>query len=516
MASYFDVFISGSPKDNEIFPSGDDKARVYLERFFNTPEDECHSCDFYVDAIVNENVSYYSLLFRRNVIGTRTNGYFALTIRINGGYHLNIGLIQRALYYIYERYVDGKIIEEKEENKIKSYKYKVESLSNFFTKGNKESIERFLDDWFQNTGSQFAKFDSTIMPFSKTPTKNRNLYVASTSNDILLAELAKTWTLHTYLDYDKNKELENQINALSSQLSEAKSAINIRDNKFNEYNSKLGSLKNELETTKTDRDSKVAELKSIKEKARQLENEINNLRNNPKDLFERDVREMLIEILDGQEKILTNKKIGTQSQKSNKYKKQEIGSERLVQNQDREEQKTLSPKLIISWSITLVSLIVMLIMGLNSVDTEDVEKLQNDLAIAKKTISDRDNDIQNYKSENKKLTDSLDDYREKIADIGKIASIEGGGVVKIENKYLAPNYKPSIGGKSDKKFKVGNSYPVSFKNGAKYEWSVVKEGAEKEGDKVKIISKKPFTIVVKDNRKEVYRRDVYETEIVEK
>jgi len=33
---------------------------------------------------------------------------------------------------------------------------------------------------------------------------------------------------------------------------------------------------------------------------------------------------------------------------------------------------------------------------------------------------------------------------------------------------------------------------------------------------VKIISKKPFTIVVKDNGKEVYRRDVYETEIVEK
>lgn len=472
MAGYFDVFISGSPKDNEIFPSGDDKARMYLERFFNTPENECHSCDFYVDAIVNENVSYYSLLFRRNVIGTRTNGYFALTIRIKGGYHLNIGLMQRALYYIYERYVDGKIIEEKEENKIKSYKYKVESLSNFFTKENKESIERFLDDMFQNTPSQFARFDSTIVPFSKTPTKDRNLYVASTRNDILLAELAKTWTLHTYSDYDKNKELENQINTLSSQLSEAKSAIN----KFNEYNSKLGSLKNELETTKTDRDSKVTELKSIKEKARQLENEINNLRNNPKDSFEKYVREMLIKILDGQEKNLTNKK-------------------------NREEQKTLSPKLIISWSITLVSLIVMLIMGLNSGDTEDVEKLQNDLLQANKTISDRDNDIRNYKSENKKLTDSLGDYREIIADIGDV--------------YKEKKYNPSIGSNSDTEFKVGESYSVSFKNGAGYGWSVEGEGAKKEGDKVKIISKKPFTIVVKD-KKEEYRRDVSETKIVEK
>jgi hypothetical protein len=70
MAGYFDVFISGSPKDNEIFPSGDDKARMYLEKFFNISETECHSYDFYVDAIVNEKVTYYSLLFRRNVVGT--------------------------------------------------------------------------------------------------------------------------------------------------------------------------------------------------------------------------------------------------------------------------------------------------------------------------------------------------------------------------------------------------------------------------------------------------------------
>ena len=39
----------------------------------------------------------------------------------------------------------------------------------------------------------------------------------------------------------------------------------------------------------------------------------------------------------------------------------------------------------------------------------------------------------------------------------------------------------------------------------------------KDGDIVKIISKKPFTIVVKDNGKEVvYKRDVSETKIVEK
>ena len=498
MASYFDVFISGSPKDNEIFPSGDDKARMYLERFFNTPENECHSCDFYVDAIVNENVSYYSLLFRRNVIGTRTNGYFALTIRIKGGYHLNIGLMQRALYYIYERYVDGKIIEEKEENKIKSYKYKVESLSNFFTKENKESIERFLDDMFQDSPSQFARFDSTIVPFSKTPTKDRNLYVASTRNDILLAELAKTWTLHTYLDYDKNKELENQINTLSSQLSEAKSAIN----KFNEYNSKLGSLKNELETTKTDRDSKVTELKSIKEKARQLENEINNLRNNPKDSFEKYVRETLLKILASQDEIIKNQN----GNNSNKLKVGGIESDKEKSGETKNPINVrLSPKLIISWAITSVLVIVVLIMCLNTEDTKDTNKL----AQAEKTISNLNNDIQKHKLENDELKDSLAIYRKTIDDIE--------GVLEAENnKSSAPNYKPSIGSNSDKEFKVGNSYLVSFKNGAKYEWSVIGKGAEKEGDKVKIISKKPFTIVVKDNGKEVDRRDVYETEIVEK
>ena len=149
-------------------------------------------------------------------------------------------------------------------------------------------------------------------------------------------------------------------------------------------------------------------------------------------------------------------------------------------------------------------------MCLNTEDTKDTE---NKLAQAEKTISNLNNDIQKHKLENDELKDSLAIYRKKIVEIG--------GVLKVENKSpetksSAPNYKPSIGSKSDKEFKVGNSYLVSFKNGAKYEWSVTGKGAEKEEDKVKIISKKSFTIVVKDNGKEVYRRYVYETEIVEK
>ena len=495
MANYFDVFISGSPKDSEIFPSGDDKARMYLEKFFNTPEDECHSCDFYVDAIVNEKVVYYSLLFRRNVIGTRTNGYFALTIRIKGGYHLNIGLMQHALYYIYERYVDGKIIEEKEENKIKSYKYKVESLSNFFTKENKESIKRFLEESFKDTSTQLVIFDSNKIPFSKTPSGNRNLYVASTSNDILLAELAKTWTLHTYLDYDKIKKLENQIDNLRVKLTNTQSYIN----KLERSNSELVSLKNELETTKTDRDSKVTELKSIKDKAKQFENEINNLRNNPKDLFERDVRKMLTEILDSQKKILTNK----------------ID----IKDQYAEEQKTLFPKLIISWSITLISVIGILIMGLNSGDAEDVEdieKLKSNLTQTEKTIIDLNNANQKLEEKNARLKDSLEYYRNKMDKIGNALKQDKKSAQHQSSDSKTPNYYPYIGNKSNKEFKVGNSYPVSFKNGEKYEWIVDGEGAEKDGDNVKIVSKKPFTIVVKNGGSEVNQRNVSENKIVEK
>lgn len=522
MASYFDVFISGSPKDNEIFPSGDDKARMYLEKFFNISEDECHNYDFYVDALVHEKVVYYSLLFRRNVVGTRTNGYFALTIRMNGGYHLNIKLMQNVLYHIYERYIEGKIIEEKEENKIKSYKYKVESLSKFFANGNKESIENYLNESFKDTQAQFGNFESNKILFSKTPSGNRNLYVTSTNNNILLNELAKTWTLHTYSDYDKNKELESRINSLETKLGEAQSDVKIKGNQITDMNSKLVSLNNDLTALKSDRDEKARDLESEKKKNEQLEKENKELKNNPKNSFEKDVRDMLKKILEGQELILNNKgNTVTQIIEHKKHKKEQgVENKELVEIQAGEGQKSgnvkFSSKLIISWAswaITVVSVIGVLVMGVISGDTEDVEKLQNDLAQAKETISDQDNDIQNYKSENKKLTDSLNDYRKKIADIG--------GVLKVENKSsqaksLASNYKPSIGSKSDKKFKVGTSYSVSFKNGAKYEWSVTGEGAEKEEDKVKIISKKPFAIVVKDNEKEVYRRDVYETEIVEK
>ena len=271
--------------------------------------------------------------------------------------------------------------------------------------------------------------------------------------------MAKTWTLHTYLDYDKNKELENQINALCTKLGEAESAINVRDNKLNEYNSKVVSLKNELEATKTDRDGKVTELKSIKEKVKQLENEINNLRNNPKDSFERDVREMLIEILDGQDKIIKNQKDNNSNKLKEKLSKINSGKKKEAGGIERDEEKSdgtknsinvrLSHKLIISWSITLVSLIGILIMGLNSGNTENLENLRNELTKAENTISDRYNEIRKFESENAELKDSLDFYRRKIGEIG--------GVLKVENKSsqaksLAPNYKPSIGSKSDKKF----------------------------------------------------------------
>ena len=88
-------------------------------------------------------------------------------------------------------------------------------------------------------------------------------------------------------------------------------------------------------------------------------------------------------------------------------------------------------------------------MGLNSGNTENLENLRNELTKAENTISDRYNEIRKFESENAELKDSLDFYRRKIGEIG--------GVLKVENKSsqaksLAPNYKPSIGSKSDKKF----------------------------------------------------------------
>ena len=429
MANYFDVFISGSPKDNEIFPSGDDKARMYLEKFFNISENECHSYDFYVDAIVNEKVTYYSLLFRRNVVGTRTNGYFALTIRMNGGYHLNIKLMQNVLYHIYERYVEGKIIEEREENKIKSYKYKVESLSNFFTKENKESIEKYLNNRFQDAGlQQFGEFQSNKIPFSKTPSRNRNLYVASTNNDILLNELAKTWTLHTYSDYDKNKELESQINSLVTKLGETQSIIKVKDNQLADNNSKLVSLNNELEKLKNDRDKIVSDLQSEKKKNEEIEKEIRELKNNPKNLFEKFVRETLIEILNGQDSIkglISNNKGNTVTQILGhlKHKKNQNARDKgLGKMQDGENQKSGSVKFpheirkYIPWLIALVSIVVMAIDMFKSPDSSNDSE---QIAKLEKTIEQRDNEIISLKEKEKKLQDDVKEFELKIDSLNK-------------------------------------------------------------------------------------------------
>ncbi|MBR5777084.1 MAG: hypothetical protein IKY22_01250 [Bacteroidales bacterium] len=427
MAGYFDVFISGSPKDNEIFPSGDDKARIYLEKFFNISENECHSYDFYVDAIVNEKVTYYSLLFRRNVVGTRTNGYFALTIRMNGGYHLNIKLIQNVLYHIYERYIEGKIIEEKEENKIKSYKYKVESLSNFFTKENKESIVNYLNERFKDTASQFGEFQSNKIPFSKTPSVNRNLYVTSADKNVLLNELAKTWTLHTYSDYDKNKELETQINSLGTKLSEVQSTIKVKDNQLDAMNSKIVSLSNELEELKKDRDKKASDLQSEKKKNEQLEKENKELKNNPKNLFERDVREMLIEILNGQDSIkglISNNKGNTVAQilgHQKPKKKQDTRNSGTEKMQDGENQKSGSVKFphkirkYIPWLIALVSVVMAIGMFKSSDSSNDSEQI----AKLKKTIEQRVNEIISLKEEKTKLQDYVKEYELKIDSLNK-------------------------------------------------------------------------------------------------
>ena len=123
------------------------------------------------------------------------------------------------------------------------------------------------------TNASIPRFFNWWIPFSKTSSGNRNIYVASTNNDILLNELAKTWTLHTYSDYDKNKELESQINSLEAKLGETQSIIKVKDNQLAAMNSKIVSLSNELEEIKKDRDKKASDLQSEKKKNEEIEKE---------------------------------------------------------------------------------------------------------------------------------------------------------------------------------------------------------------------------------------------------
>ena len=140
-------------------------------------------------------------------------------------------------------------------------------------------------------------------------------------------------------------------------------------------------------------------MQSEKKKNEELEKEIRELKNNPKNLFEKYVRETLIEILNGQDSIkglISNNKGNTVAQNlgHQKHKKKQgtrnNGTEKM---QDGENQKSGSVKFphkirkYIPWLIALVSIVVMATDMFRSSDSSNDSE---QIAKLKKTIEQRE------------------------------------------------------------------------------------------------------------------------------
>ena len=147
-------------------------------------------------------------------------------------------------------------------------------------------------------------------------------------------------------------------------------------------------------------------------------------------------------------------------------------------------------------------------------DSEDTEGLRNELKQTQETVSNYESIFKNVETENEKLRDTVDYYKGKFSELNDVLKRGTTQHEKSQN-ISAPNYNPRIGRRQDKVFKVGSSYPVTFENGAKYEWKIDGKGAEKVDESVRIKSKESFTIVVMDNGTEVNKREVSKDKIVE-
>lgn len=245
-----DLFFSGAPSDNEWVPKNDDIN--YCDKYFAYEESQ-QNVDYEIEVFPNRGCSYYTYMHHKGVNGyARGNSYFAMTLKITGGYCSDIVGLYHLFNTVYHNWIIGTIISLS--NGVETYK--VSSLSSTEMEEVRKKVEEKVVNWIELMSLEyFRSFDES---FSRSRRQN-NLeigYVGQYRNETLVDELKSSHRLHLISDTDKIMQLETLLKDTKSEKSKIRrphlDQKNERDislsNKDQSITQGIGEIKSMLQT----------------------------------------------------------------------------------------------------------------------------------------------------------------------------------------------------------------------------------------------------------------------------
>lgn len=411
----YQLFISGTPTDYELFPQGDAHASQYCKQFFNLPTTETfHSADYYVELFPGERLAYYTLMHRRNVSSTRENAYVALTLQFTGCYVEDIKAVFSLLETVYNNYVVGNATEIVGNGE----KYRMSSLAVFDSLRAKAETE--LVSTLNLLSKSVKEFDASFS--TKRQQISKQLWYLDESNRLLSKEMRAAHRLHLIPTSDGFEDVVNQANGQIATLNDR--IINLT-NTNNELNDKLSSAS---QTIKEKEDTYYKLMKSYTE----LEDKLKTMpKPTPDDVFKNRVLQKL----------------------------------NTIENNISEMQPTFSGrardwKKWLLWGLLAIGVVIIAILGWRVFNFENSESsLRWELSELKNQYKELQISYNKLELQRNAIQSEYESYRQKHGEnlFGQNSSHSG----IAENGSDTNPF--SIGGRNDKNFFVGKSYKLSYK-----------------------------------------------------
>ena len=449
-----DLFFSGAPVDNEWCPKND--ALNYCTRYFNYTESN-YSVDYEVEVLPDKSCAYYTYLKHKGVSGfNREGSYFAMTLRITGGYCADIIGVYHLLDTAYRNCVADKIISSTGSGE----KYIVRSLA--AVDEIRTDAEKKVVQGISLMLNKLVQYDKTFSP-TRQKTQLGIISVGNCKNEQLLQELKKTHKLHLIPEADMSLLASNSTNE-----------------RIREYEAKLKAKDVEVSAAKDAQHNAETALQKAEKKHNDL---LEELKKDPTERRWQKI-EKDIDYIKGQISTIQQNR----DSRGNSVK-QKVEHRNVIEGQINDNS---SVKRLLPWMLFgIVSVILIIIVFRNPGEGADVSQFKQRISQLEQENNGLQTQIQRLGQEKDDLKKKLDAANDILAGIGGAV---GGQAIQPEHKTAleSPAPEPSyldVENLSNGKVHLGSHKIVVKSTGGKQsypaiEWSITKgdDCASKNGN----------------------------------
>lgn len=451
----YQLFVSGTPGDYELFPQGDVHAAQYCKQFFNLPANEIpHSEDYYVELFPTDKMAYYSLVRRRNVRSTRQNAYIALTLRFSEGYCYDLKSILSLLKSVYNNNFLGNVIEQSIGN---DERFRFQSLAASDNIRSKAEIE--IGEKLNILSNSIKLFDTSIPPKRQPATKS--IWHLEDNEELLVKELKYAQKLHLIPISDEYEGM----------LSNANTTINNLQSSNIELNGKIGILNENLDKANQVLYDREKAYSDLNRKYKDLEEQ---LKKTPKPTSEDVFKSQVLSKLAGIENKITNMQSNTGGVSSS--------------GQKNDTHNVPDWKKHLPWGLLFIALVLLIIAGIKIFNDANRQErsllMQNEkYAELRTSYEELQKKMSKQNKEYAELQALYEELQQEYEVLIRPATNQGKRTALPQYTREVPSERSissnpfSIGGKEDTKFFTEKSYKLTYKEKPKgFDHWVIVEG----------------------------------------